>query len=460
MEQQESRSHIVYDIEEKPPLGEAIPLGLQHVFAMFLGNIAPALIIAGAVGVSSGQTTFLVQMALVVAGVATLVQAFPLGPIGARLPIMMGTSFAFVGTLVSIGGQFGLATIFGACLVGAFVEILIGFGYEKIDRFFPPLVSGIVVMLIGLTLVPVGMDYAAGGAGADNYGSLLNLGLAALVFFVTLGLNQFFEGFVRIASVFIGIVVGYVVAIVIGVVNFTPVAEAGWIAVPVPLQFGIAFEPSAILAVTFLYVITAVESIGDITGTVAAVNRSPTKDEIRGGLLADGVMSAIAAVFNALPNTSFSQNVGVVNFTGVASRFVVGVGGAILVLFGLVPKVGALAAAMPDAVLGGGALILFAMIFSSGVSLIANEAELTQRNLTILAASIALGLAVEFRPEAIAALPTLVQSVVGSGITMGGLSALILNVVLPESGRGVPETEGGTDTNVQISGEGPATDED
>jgi NCS2 family nucleobase:cation symporter-2 len=457
---QQSADHIQYDLEDKPPFHEAIPLGLQHVLAMFLGNVAPPLIIAGAVGLATGQTTFLVQMALLVAGAATLVQVFTVGPVGSNLPVMMGTSFAFVGPLVAIGSQYGLATVFGACLVGAFVEVGIGFSYDYIDRLFPPLVSGIVVMLIGLTLIPVGMDYAAGGAGAENYGSLLNIGLASLVFVVTLGLNQFFTGFLRIASVFLGILVGYLAAIVLGVADFSAVAQAGWIAVPTPLEFGIAFEPSAIITIAFLYAVTAVETIGDMTGIVAAADREPTRDEIRGGLLADGIMSAIAAIFSAFPNTSFSQNVGVVNFTGVLSRYVVAIGGGLLVIAGFVPKVAALVTAMPDAVLGGGALILFATIFSSGVSIINREVDLDHRNTTILAVSIALGLAVEVRPDAIANFPQIIQTVIGSGLIMGGISALVLNLAIPERQGEEPETEKATDTNTHISGDGSVTNED
>ncbi|WP_435076884.1 uracil-xanthine permease family protein [Halococcus sp. AFM35] len=457
---QQSADHIEYELDDKPPLREAIPLGLQHVFAMFLGNVAPPLIIAGAVGLATGETTFLVQMALLVAGAATLVQVFTVGPVGSNLPIMMGTSFAFVGPLVAISSQFGLAAAFGACLVGAFVEVGIGFSYDHIDRFFPPLVSGIVVMLIGLTLIPVGMDYAAGGAGAADYGSLMNIGLASLVFFVTLGLNQFFTGVLRITSVFIGILVGYIAAIALGVADFSAVAQAGWIAVPTPLRFGIAFEPSAIITIAFLYAVTAVETIGDMTGVVAAANREPTRDELRGGLLADGIMSAIAAVFSAFPNTSFSQNVGVVNFTGVLSRYVVAIGGGLLIVAGFVPKVAALVTAMPDAVLGGGALILFAMIFSSGVGIIDREVDLNHRNTTILAVSVALGLAVEVRPDAIANFPQIVQTVIGSGLIMGGISALVLNIVIPEGSSRTPETEMNAETDTQLSGDGPVVDED
>jgi NCS2 family nucleobase:cation symporter-2 len=383
-------------------------------------------------------------MALIVAGIGTMVQAFPVGPVGARLPIVMGTSFAFLGPLIGIGNQFGIAAVFGAALVAAPVEVGMAFSLDRFRQYFPPLVTGIVVMLIGLTLIPTGMNYAAGasaGPGAAGYGSLSNLGLAGLVFLVTVVLNQYFSGFLRVISVFAGIVVGYVAALVLGVVDLSSVASAGWITVPVPLKYGLAFEPSAILTVAFLYIITGVESIGDISGTVAATGRDATDTEFRGGLIADGVMSAFGAIFNAMPNTSYSQNVGLVNFTGVASRYVAGIGGGFLLILGFVPKVGALVSTMPDAVLGGGALILFAMIFSSGARILTQKVTLDQRNSTILALSMALGLGVSLRPEVLQNLPTEVQTLFGSALVTGGMAALILNIVLPGGSVGYGETE-------------------
>jgi len=435
----------VYGIEDKPPLTEAIPLGLQHIFAMFLGNIAVPLIIAGAVGVSTGQTTFLVQMALIVAGVATILQAYPIGPIGAKMPIVMGTSFAFVGGLIGVGSQFGIAAVFGACLVASLVEVGIGFSIGRVRRFFPPLVTGIVVILIGLTLIPVGMDYMAGGVGAEDYGSLTNLGIGALVLVIAVGLNQFFDGFIRISSVFIAILVGYLIAVPAGLVDFSTVAEAGWVTVPRPLEFGLAFDPSAILIVGLLYVVTAIETIGDVSSTAAATGREATEDELRGGLLADAVASAFAAIFNAFPNTSYSQNVGLINFTGVASRYVAAIGGVFLIILGFIPKVGALAAAMPDAVLGGGALVMFAMIFSSGTKIIVENVTMNQRNMTILAVSVGLGLAVAFRPDALANLPEEIRTLAQSGLIMGGVGAVILNIIVPGGAVGVgePDTSAG-----------------
>ncbi|WP_083858572.1 uracil-xanthine permease family protein [Natrialba chahannaoensis] len=430
-----------YRVEDKPPLQEAIPLGFQHVFAMFLGNVAPPLILATTLGLPDGETTFLVQMALIVAGVATLVQVFTIGPVGARLPIVMGTSFAFLGPVLNIGTEFGIAAVFGAALVGAVIEVVFGFSIRPLRPYFPPLVTGIVIILIGITLIPTGMDYAAGGAESENYGAMINLGLAFLVLVVTIYCNQFLEGILKLAAVFVGIVVGYVVAIPLGLVDFSPVANAGWVTVPVPLKYGISFEPSAIILIAFIYVVVGVETLGNIGAIVEVEGRSPKERELSGGIMADGFASAFAAIFNALPNTAFAQNVGLINLTGVASRYVAGIGGIILVLFGFVPKIGAVIAAMPDAVLGGGALIMFAMVLASGFSIVHNNVELTHRNMTILAVSIGLGVAVSTRPEALAQLPSQLELLLEEGILVGGVSALVLNVVLPGGGVGIGPTD-------------------
>jgi xanthine permease len=422
---------VEYDIEDKPPAAEAVPLGIQHLLAMFLSTAALPIVIARAIGLGAADTTFILQMALLVAGVATIVQAYPIGPIGARLPIVMGTSAIFVAPLIDVGNQFGLAAIFGAVIVAAPIEVLIGYFIDDVRGLFPPLVTGIVVMLVGLTLIPVAMDYSAGGPGAATYGNLENIGLAALVFLVAIGLNQFFDGFLKMVSVLVAVVVGYLAAVPLGLLDLSGVASAGWISVPMPLSYGVAFEPSAILVVAFAYIITAIETIGDVSGTTESVGRDPEGRELKGGLVADGVMSAFAGVFNAFPNTSFSQNVGLISFTGVASRYVVALCGGMLVVLGFVPKVAALIAAMPNPVLGGAAIVLFGMIFSVGIRIVTRGVTLTQRNLTIIATSIVLGVGVEVRPDVLSSLPEEAQLLAGSGLIAGGVTAVVLNVVLP-----------------------------
>lgn len=410
---------------------------------MFLSTVALPLVIASAIGLGNSDTTYIVQMALLVAGVATLVQVYQIGPIGARLPIVMGTSAIFVSPLISVGTEFGLAAIFGAVIIAAPIEVLIGYVFDDIERLFPPLVTGIVVMLVGLTLIPIALQYSAGTPGTDTFGSLRNLGLAALVFAVALGVNQLFDGFMRSAAVLVAVIIGYLAAIPLGLLDLSAVGSAAWFSFPRPLAYGLSFEPSAILIIGFAYIITSMETIGDISGTTESVGRQPRTEETQGGLVADGVMSAVAGIFNAFPNTSFSQNVGLISFTGVASRSVVGIAGVFLIVLGLVPKVAAVVSAMPNPVLGGAGVVLFGMIISIGLRMIAQGATLTQRNLTIIAVSLVIGVGVEWRSDALAQLPSEAQVLATSGLIMGGVTALVLNAVLPENGdSGTPSVMG------------------
>ncbi|MFB1064610.1 uracil-xanthine permease family protein [Natrinema sp. H-ect4] len=435
---------VRYGINDEPPLSEAIPLGIQHLLAMFLSTVALPLVIAGAIGLGQSETTFIVQMALLVAGFATIVQVYSVGPVGSRLPIVMGTSAIFVTPLIDIGNSFGIAAIFGAVIVAAPVEIVIGYFYDDLRSLFPPLVTGVVVMLVGLTLVPTAIQYSAGGPGAETYGDLANLGVAGVVFLIAVLFNQYFDNFLSVASVLIAVVVGYLMAAPLGLLDLSGVADAGWVAVPMPLEFGVEFHPSAIVIAAFAYVVTSMETIGDVEGTTGTVDRRATSEEMRGGLLADGVMSMIAGVFNAFPNTSFSQNVGLIGFTGVASKFVVAICGGFLVVLGLIPKVAAIVSAMPEPVLGGAAIVLFGMIFSIGLRLVAQNVELTQRNLTIIASSIVLGLGVEVQSDALAQFPDDLQVLLGSGLLVGGVTALVLNAIIPGDG-GLTSADAGAD---------------
>ncbi len=425
-------ARAVFGIDDRPPLAQALPLGAQHVVTMLLSNMAIPLIIAGGIGLAVGDTALVLQAVLVMAGLASIVQSYPLGPVGGRIPIIMGTSVAFVGAAIAVGRDHGLAAVLGACLAASVVEIALGFSIVRLRRLFPPLVTSVVVMLIGLTLVPVGIDYAAGGRGAEDYGSLTNLALAALVFGVTLLLNRLGRGLVSYASMLVGVVAGYLAALAVGKVDLAPAAGAGWFALPSVVPFGLEFAWAPCLLMGFIYVVSTIETIGDISGVVAAVGREPTDSELKGGLVADGVMSGLAAVFGAFPNTSYSQNVGLVNFTGVASRHVTAVGGALLVALGLVPKVGALFATIPPAVIGGGGLIMFGMIFASGAAIFHRAVAPTRRNLVIVAAAMALGLGVELRPAIVAQLPEAARTFLGSGLMVGGLGAVVMNLVFPE----------------------------
>ena len=423
---------LEYELDDRPPWPKSILLGLQHVSVMIVPATAVAFIVAGAVGLGAADTAYIVQMVLLFSGLATIVQAYTVGPVGSRLPIVMGTSFTFVGAATTIGVDYGLGAVFGAILVTGFVvEGLIGWQFERIRPFFPPLVTGLVVVIIGLYLIPVGMDYSAGGVGAGDYGAAHNIGLSALVLGVAVALNLFTRGVTRLLSTLAGIVVGYAVAIPLGVVDFGPVGNAAWIAVPRPGAFSLSFEPVPIVTFAFLFLVSAMETVGDMSGITAAEGRNPSDREFRGGLFTDGLLSSIGSAFGAFPVTSFSQNVGIVNFTGVMSRHVVGVAGVILAILGFSPKVGAAVATIPSAVFGGAVLLMAGMVAASGARLIFLHTDLDRRNMVIMAVSLGLGLGVATRPDALQGLPQAAETFFGEPVIMTALTALVLNTFAP-----------------------------
>ncbi|ELZ96909.1 xanthine permease [Haloferax mucosum ATCC BAA-1512] len=423
---------LEYELDDRPPWLESILLGIQHVSVMIVPATAVAFIVAGEVGLDAANTAYIVQMVLLFSGLATVVQSYTVGPVGSRLPIVMGTSFTFVGAAATIGDTYGLSAVFGAVLVTGFVvEGLIGWQFKRIKSFFPPLVTGLVVAIIGLYLVPVGMDYSAGGVGAADYGAVYNIGLAALVLGVAIALNLFTTGVTRLLSTLAGIAVGYVAAIPLGVVDWGPVATAAWFAIPHPGAFGLSFEPVPIVTFAFLFLVSAMETVGDMSGITAAEGRNPTDEEFRGGLLTDGLLSSLASVFGAFPVTSFSQNVGIVNFTGVMSRHVVGIAGVILAILGLSPKVGAAVTTIPSAVFGGAVVLMAGMVAASGVRLIFVHTTLDRRNMVVAAASLGLGLGVATTPEALNGLPTAAQTFFGQPVIITALTALVLNTFAP-----------------------------
>ncbi|AHF99419.1 uracil permease [Halostagnicola larsenii XH-48] len=431
--QGDSEIDLAYELDEKPPVSEAIPLGIQHVLVMIVPSTAVAFLVAGEVGLGAADTGYLVQMVLLFSGLATIVQAYTIGPVGAKLPIVMGTSFTFLGAASAIGSQQGLAAVFGAVLVtGIVVEGLIGWQFGRIESFFPPLVTGLIVIIIGLYLIPTGMEYAGGGdPAATSFGSVQNLGLAALVLLIAVLFNLFLDGVARILSVFIGIVVGYAVAIAFGVVDFSPIANASLVEVPMPGEFGYAFDPVAIVTFAFLFLVSAMETVGDMSGITAAEGRNPDQEEFRGGIFADGLMSSIGAVFGSFPVTSFSQNVGIVNFTGIMSRHVVGVSGIFLTIMGLSPIAGAVVTTIPEPVFGGAVLVMVGMVAASGMRLLFLNVEMNRRNMVIISTSLGLGLGVAVVPEALQGLPRAARTFFGEAVIMTGLSALLLNTFVP-----------------------------
>jgi xanthine permease len=430
-----STAPLRYGVDDRPPLRTAVPLGLQHVMVMMASNVTIPVILASAIGSSAEDTAFLVQMALLVAGIATLIQTVGLGPIGARLPIVQGTSFGFLVVSIPLAQEFGLAAVFGGALFAGVVQILFGSVFTKIRHLFPPLVAGVVVLVIGIGLIPTGIMLFAGGAGAEDLGSLRNLGVATFVLVAILLIYRFASGFFGAAAVLLGLVAGYVLATTLGMVDWGRVADAPWLSAPQPLHFGLEFPAAALIAMGAMAVATSIETVGDISAlTKAGDDRQPTPREMKGGLMGDGVGTALAALFSALPNTSFSQNVGLVAFTGVMSRFVVTIGGIFLVVSGFIPKIAMVIAVIPAAVIGGAAVVMFGMIISAGISLLTTR-PLTQNDLIIIAVSVVVGQGFALRPEVAANLPSDIAALLTSGIVPAAAIAATLYWMKPKEER-------------------------
>lgn len=418
-----------------PPLAQAIPLGIQHVLAMFASNVTPPIIIAGVAGLSGGDKVFLIQAAMVFAGIATLIQTVGMGRVGARLPIVQGTSFAFIPVMIPIAKGAGMGALFGAAVVGGIFHFLLGTVIGRIRYILPPIVTGIVVLTIGLALIPVGIQYAAGGVplmGKPGFGGLDHWSLALIVIAVTVGLKFFVKGFVSSAAILIGLVAGYLIAIPMGMVDFGRVGGAGWFALPEPLRWGFELNAAAIIGMCLMAVVSAIETVGDISGiTKGGANREATDREIAGGTMADGAGTALAGLFGGMPNTSFSQNVGLVSMTGVMSRHVVTYGAIFLVVAGLIPKVGAIISAMPIAVLGGGVIVMFGMVASAGLRMLC-DVNMNRRNMIVIALSLGVGLGLKAVPDAVQHVPATIRMLLTTGLLPAAFLAIALNLALPE----------------------------
>jgi NCS2 family nucleobase:cation symporter-2 len=447
-----------------PSLHKAVPLGIQHVLAMFVSNVTPAIIIAGAAGFGFGSDagaqgfpdmTYLIQMSMLFAGIATLFQTIGMGPVGARLPIVQGTSFAFIPIMIPLvagKGVEALPALFGGVLIGGLFHVLLGTVIGKIRFALPPLVTGLVVTMIGLALVKVGIQYAAGGVPAidkPEYGSLLNWSAALVVIFVTLGLKFFAKGMLSVSAVVIGIIVGYIYAMMMGMVTVEGIStswdRAAAFALPQPFKYGFEFSFAAVIGFCLMAFVSAVETVGDVSGiTKGGAGREATDKEIEGATYADGVGSAIAGIFGGFPNTSFSQNVGLIAMTGVMSRHVVTIGALFLILCGLVPKVGAVIRTIPIEVLGGGVIVMFGMVVAAGVSML-SDVKWNRRNMVIFAIALSVGLGLQLDPKAVQYLPDTLRILMTSGLLPAAVIAIVLNLILPEelSGEATEEMSGG-----------------
>ena len=451
-----------YSFEGEMPLGQAIPLGLQHVLAMFVGNLTPLLIIGGACGIMGG-TDFvnlqisLLQNAMIIAGIVTLIQLYGIGPCGGKVPIIMGTSSGFIGVFSSVvatmgSGVVAYGAIMGASIIGGIFEGVLGFFLKPLRRFFPSVVTGTVVLSIGLSLIAVGINSFGGGFKTKDFGSMENLGLGLFVLIVILCFKHGTKGFFSSSSILFGIIAGYIAAFIMGMVlpttgvtakgvtftkswvlNWDKVANAGWFAVPEFMPVDIIFDMRAIIPVCIMFIVTAVETVGDISGVMeGGLEREATDKELAGGVICDGLGSSFAALFGVLPNTSFSQNVGLVAMTKVVNRFALATGAVFLILCGLIPTLGALVSIMPQSVLGGAAVMMFSSIVVSGIQLITKE-KLTPRNLTIVAVALGVGYGMGANPGILAHAPAAIKLIFGgSGIVPAALVAIILNIVLPQ----------------------------
>ena len=421
-----------------PPMMQAIPLGMQHVLAMFASNVTPSIIVAGAAGLAFGGTEqiYLIQMAMLFAGVATLFQTIGVGPVGARLPIMQGTSFAFVGVLAGLAATQGLGVALTACLVGGVLHFILGSFIKKLRFLFPPLVTGLVILAIGLYLIPVAIKYSAGGAAefqmnAPSFGSMMHWAVALTVIIVSVACKFFGRGLISSAAILIGLLAGYALAFMFGMVNFGAVGKSAWITGLQVMPYGFEFSLGAVIVVTLVCIVSAIETVGDATATTqAGAGRIATDEEISGATYADGLGTAIAAVFGGLPNTSFSQNVGIVGMTGIMSRHVVTIAGVILIVCGLLPKVGAVISSMPLPVLGGGVIVMFGMVASAGMNLL-SVVPMNRRNMAIIAISLAFGLGLNLVPMAVQYLPGTLKVLATSAVAPTALAAVLLNQILP-----------------------------
>ncbi|TLU75330.1 nucleobase:cation symporter-2 family protein [Mannheimia varigena] len=424
---------ILYPVDSKPPFGLTLLLAAQHLLAALGGIIAVPLVIGNVLNLPAADIIVLVNAALLVSGIVTIIQCQGIGPIGLRLPSVMGTSFTFVAAALAIGfSEHGVAGIMGASLVGSLVMIVGSFFMPYVRKLFPPVVTGVVVMMIGLSLIPVAVDWFAGGQRGDaHYADPANLAMATFVLVLVVILVQWGKGIFSAAAIVIGMMIGYVVALTLGWINFDNVKSADVVAIPQPLHFGLAFPISGIIGMSIAYLVTIVESSGNFLALGNATQTEITGKHLRGGVLCDGLGSAFAAIMSTTPFSSFAQNIGVISLTGVASRYVVTVMGGLLVLAGIFPWFGALIVSIPTPVLGGAGLMMFAMIIAAGIQML-DKVERSKRNGLIIAISIGCGLAVTTRPELLDKLPSFVKEVFGSGITVGSLFALILNLILPK----------------------------
>lgn len=423
----------IYTLDGKVPMLKAIPFGLQHILAMFVSNIAPIIIVAGACGLGTKDTAMVIQSAMLIAGIGTLVQLFPVWRIGSGLPIVMGISFTFVSIACVIGGQYGYGGIMGAVLVGGIVEGILGLFAKYWMKLITPIVAATVVTSIGFSLLSVGADSFGGGSSSADFGSVTNWILGTVTLVCCIVFNIFAKSYYKQLSVLFGLVVGYILAIIMGVVDFSDILGSGIIALPHLMPFKMEFHLNAIVAFVLIFLVSATETIGDTSALASSgLNRDVTEKETSGSIACDGFVSALSSIFGCMPITSFSQNVGLVAMTKVVNRYAIATGAIIMIIAGIFPIVGAFLATLPSAVLGGCTIMMFGTIVISGLQMM-GKCGYTQRNITIAALSLSIGLGFTQLPDLFAIFPSLVQSVFAENcVAVVFLTSIILNLILPK----------------------------
>ncbi|MGR5176482.1 nucleobase:cation symporter-2 family protein [Vibrio parahaemolyticus] len=424
---------LLYELDEKPPYGVTLFLAIQHMLASIGGIVAVPLIAGSAIGLPPQDIVTLISASLLVSGLVTIVQCLGFKQIGIRLPVVMGSSFAFIGSIIAIGKTEGLDAVLGAAFVGSFLVVGSSFYMSHIRRLFPNIVSGVVVTLIGLTILPVAMSWIGDAPrGHPEFATLPKIFLAAASLAVVIGVSVFCKGVVAASSIIIGLAVGYAMAIPMGMVDITQIVEANWVSAPMPLHFGMSFSIPAIITMSLVYLVVVAEATGDFMALANNCRVELEGNDLKKGLLADGLGSTFGSFFSAMPVASFSQNVGIVGISGVASRFVVAVTGCLLVLGGLFPKFAALAVTVPKPVLGGVGFVMFGMIAYAGIRMLMKAAD-SRRNALVVCVALASGLAVTYEPNLLHHFPESLKLIFHSGITTGTLAAVTLNLILPKS---------------------------
>lgn len=427
-----------FDLDGIPPIREALPLGLQHVIAMFVPNLVPMILVSKAANLSSFETTLLIQCAMLGAGFATLLQEYPINlaggyRIGSRLPVMLGLTYVFMPTCIALAGEYGLATIFGAQIVAGLFAILFGVAFKKVRKFFPPVVTGTVVLSLGLSVFGIAINNMAGGSGAANYGSYSNWIVGMSVVIIVLYLQQFGKGLMKDSAILIGMIAGYILAFSMKMIDFTPIREAAWFSLPKPLAFGLEFRPDVILMFILLYFIVSIQTVGDFSvSSIGGLGREATDEELTGGIIGNSLSSVLTAFINNFPTATYSQNSGLVALNKVVSRYVLGVGAFILIVAGLCPKIGAAFSTIPSPVVGGGTLVVFSMIAMSGVSLVSMNT-FSARSKLIVGVSLAFALGIMNTKASIALFPDTFKLLFGqSSVVLATTIAVILNIIFPK----------------------------